>query len=47
MSSKTNIIIHIKCKKNLKRRVIVELFNELDEKRQQRAIGIIFALKCL
>lgn len=26
---------------------LLELFNELDEKRQQRAIGIIFALKCL
>lgn len=26
---------------------LLELFNELDEKRQQRAIGIIFALKCM
>lgn len=26
---------------------LLELFNELDEKKQQRAIGIIFALKCL
>ena len=26
---------------------LLEIFNELDEKKQQRAIGIIFALKCM